>query len=166
MKLELFNLLKLAIVFASLPLLMFQKQWLFYILAINIGIASIFALYRRFWINGFIGGLLMIYSLYIQIQLTPLTTISFVLLYVLWNIYFTERVLESKLNNHGIFTSISMNMIPLIVFGFSMYLNHSLFQSLWYFTLIRCVLILFYYIHLLDTHSCHATLQRFSNARF
>jgi len=165
MKLILFNVLKLFIIVITLPILLLKKEWTFYILAINVFVATLFSISRKFWINGLIGILFTGLPFYLNNHRTFSYIIPFVIGYVVWNIYFTEKVLESKLNHHGILTSMSMNFIPLSVFIILIGLKVSVFECLWYFLFVRCILILFYYIHLLDIHSCHYTLQRFSKAR-
>lgn len=165
MKLLLFNIFKLFIIVITLPILLLKKEWTFYILAINVCVATIFAISRKFWINGMIGIWLTGLSLYLNTHRKQHYIIPFVFAYVVWNIYFTENVLDTKLNHHGILTSLSMNLIPLVVFMMLIGLNVSIFECLWYFLFVRCILILFYYIHLLDSQSCHSSnLQRFSKA--
>lgn len=162
----LFNVLKLGMIIISIPLLLLKKEWMFYILAINVCVATIFAISRKFWINGMIGIWLTGLSLYLNTHRKQHYIIPFVFAYVVWNIYFTEKVLDTKLNNHGIATSMIMNLLPLVVFMILIVIKTPILESLWNFMFLRCILILFYYVHILDIKSCHSSnLQRFSNAR-
>lgn len=152
-----FNIIKLLVVAISIPVLLVKKQWVYYILAINIAVAAILACVRGFWINGLVGiGLTFFTLMYLSRRQYVTTTVLFMLAYLLWNVYFTEKVMNTNGNHYGMLTSVAMNIVPFIIFIILLLAHRDMYTCIWYFVLIRLIVILFCYIHLADQTSCHA----------
>ena len=141
-----FSILKFITALISLPLLIFNKNLVYILLALNISEASLFSFYKNFTLNGLVGLFLIYWSL-----ILPKYQDFFIITYILWNIYFSNKVLDNNKNNSGIVTSSAINIIPLFVYIF---MNK---DKLWYFSISRLILILFYSLHLIDKKSCHST---------
>ena len=137
-----FSILKFITALISLPLLIFNKNLVYILLALNISEASLFSFYKNFTLNGLVGLFLIYWSL-----ILPKYQDFFIITYILWNIYFSNKVLDNNKNNSGIVTSSAINIIPLFVYIF---MNK---DKLWYFSISRLILILFYSLHLIDKKS-------------
>jgi hypothetical protein len=144
---QLFSIIKFITALISLPLLIANKDLVYILLALNILQATILSLYKKYILNGIIGLILVYWSFRL-----PKYQHIYVLIYVLWNIYFSNYVLDDNKNNSGMITSIAMNIIPLFVY---VLIDKN---KLWNFSVSRLILILFYSLHLIDLRSCHSAL--------
>ena len=141
-----FSIIKFITALISLPLLITNKSLIYILLALNISEATFFSFYKKHILNGIIGLCLIYWSF-----ILPKYQNAYVLLYVIWNIYFSNIVLDDNKKNNGILTSTAINLIPLLLY---VLINK---DKLWHFSISRLVLILFYSLHLIDLRSCHST---------
>lgn len=152
-----FTVVKVAALVASLPLLFFKKQWTFYLLAVNVGIAAALALSKKYWVNAAVGAALAAWAaLGPHDRVRAPAAAAFVLAYVAWNVYFSEVVLDMKQGNNGLATAAAANLLPAVLFALALATGHGAFDAVWLFALARVVLLLFYYAHLVDARGCHA----------
>jgi hypothetical protein len=152
-----FTVVKFLVLMISLPLMIFKKDWLFYILGVNIFIAAVLSLVTKYWINAFVGFVLTIGSImYLDKNVTIPVGTAFIVLYCVWNIYFSEIVMEMKHKHCGILTTCSMNLIPFLIFLMVVYHGSNAYNGICFFVLTRIIILIFYYIHLADSKSCHA----------
>jgi hypothetical protein len=143
-----FSIIKFITALISIPLLIANKNLVYILLALNISEATFFSFYKKHILNGILGLILIYWSLVL-----PKYQDVYVLLYVIWNIYFSNNVLDDNDDNtkhNGVLTSAAMNLIPLVLYVLITK------DKLWHFSISRLVLILFYSLHLIDSRSCHS----------